>query len=216
MRDAYFVVRALNRLAAMRKMENYFGWLMNVVSSARRVIFSRSMASALNRISTKESSPSCRAIAALVRCASAIKPMNICNSTATAMSCSASPKPFSTDDCFARRRNGFSAPREMGHKAVAFFDKPDAGMWELRSRARVHTTSSVMCWAAVDRLARIADYIGEPERARKWRAKGDAVKNIILERGWSERRSAFVESFDGQHLDAGVLLMDGSRLHRTE
>ena len=33
-RDAYFVVRALNRLAAVRKMENYFAWLMNVVSSA--------------------------------------------------------------------------------------------------------------------------------------------------------------------------------------
>ena len=32
-RDAYFVVRALNRLAAVRKMENYFRWLMNIVAS---------------------------------------------------------------------------------------------------------------------------------------------------------------------------------------
>jgi len=29
----YFVVRALNRLAAVRKMENYFRWLMNIVAS---------------------------------------------------------------------------------------------------------------------------------------------------------------------------------------
>ncbi len=32
-RDAYFVVRALNRLSAMRKMENYLSWLMNIVAS---------------------------------------------------------------------------------------------------------------------------------------------------------------------------------------
>jgi GH15 family glucan-1,4-alpha-glucosidase len=30
---------------------------------------------------------------------------------------------------------------------------------------------------------------------------------VILERAWSDKRKAFVESFSGEHLDAGVLLM---------
>jgi GH15 family glucan-1,4-alpha-glucosidase len=33
-RDAFFVVRALNSLAAVRTMENYFGWMMNVIANA--------------------------------------------------------------------------------------------------------------------------------------------------------------------------------------
>ena len=33
-RDAFFVVRALNSLAAVRTMENYFRWIMNVVADA--------------------------------------------------------------------------------------------------------------------------------------------------------------------------------------
>ena len=71
-------------------------------------------------------------------------------------------------------RMDFLRLEDMGRQALACYDKPDAGMWELRSRARVHTTSSLMCWAAADRLARIADYIGEPERARDWRVRGGA------------------------------------------
>jgi GH15 family glucan-1,4-alpha-glucosidase len=33
-RDAFFVVRALNSLAAVRTMENYFRWIMNIVADA--------------------------------------------------------------------------------------------------------------------------------------------------------------------------------------
>jgi len=44
-------------------------------------------------------------------------------------------------------------------------------MWELRSRASRAYDLGVMCWAALDRLSLIADYIAEPERARDWREK---------------------------------------------
>jgi GH15 family glucan-1,4-alpha-glucosidase len=96
---------------------------------------------------------------------------------------------------------------DMGRKALQLYDKPDAGMWEFRTRARIHTTSSLMCWAAADRLARIAEYIGETERASDWSTGAERIKKVILERAWSQKREAFVESFDGEHLDASVLLM---------
>ena len=43
--------------------------------------------------------------------------------------------------------------------------EPDAGLWELRGSAKVHTFSAVMCWVACDRLARIAVQIGQAQRA---------------------------------------------------
>src|SRR3546814_8222486 len=42
------------------------------------------------------------------------------------------------------------------HQAVRLWNRPDAGLWELRTRQQVHTYSAVMCWAACDRLAKIA------------------------------------------------------------
>jgi len=45
------------------------------------------------------------------------------------------------------------------------------------------------------------------ERVPLWRERADTIKARILERAWSEPRRAFVESFGGNDLDAGVLLM---------
>ena len=56
-------------------------------------------------------------------------------------------------------------------------------------------------------MLEFAEYIGEPERMRDWRQKADQIKRTILERAWSQKREAFVESFEGEHLDASVLLM---------
>ena len=44
----------------------------------------------------------------------------------------------------------------VGEQAFRVYDQPDAGMWELRTRARIHTSSALMSWAACDRLAKVA------------------------------------------------------------
>jgi len=87
------------------------------------------------------------------------------------------------------------------------FGQPDAGMWELRTRARVHTSSALMSWAACDRLGRIAGLLGLPDRASYWQAHAGAMRERILRESWSEERQSFVESFGGRDLDASVLLM---------
>jgi GH15 family glucan-1,4-alpha-glucosidase len=95
----------------------------------------------------------------------------------------------------------------MGDRAWALHDQPDAGIWELRTRARVHTSSVLMCWAACDRLARAAAALGLPARAAHWQQRAGVVRDLILARAWNPQRGAFVESLDGEHLDASVLLM---------
>jgi GH15 family glucan-1,4-alpha-glucosidase len=95
----------------------------------------------------------------------------------------------------------------LGEKAVVCFDQPDAGLWELRGSARVHTFSAVMCWAACDRLARIAERLGLAESTSYWRARAEALHRVIVERTWSEKRNAFVSTFDGEAMDASLLLL---------
>ncbi|MBI1868034.1 MAG: glycoside hydrolase family 15 protein [Methylocystis sp.] len=208
LRDAYFVVRALNRLAAVRKMENYFGWLMNIVSATNgaqiQPVYGIGLEADLQeRIVT--SLPGYRGMGP-VRVGNQAYQHHQYDSYGNVI--------LGVAQAFLDRRllsppsrMDFLHLEGMGRQALCCCDQPDAGMWELRSRARVHTTSSLMCWAAADRLARIAEYLGEAERCRDWKLEAERIKQVILDRAWSQKRQAFVESLDGEHLDAGVLLM---------
>jgi GH15 family glucan-1,4-alpha-glucosidase len=99
------------------------------------------------------------------------------------------------------------ALERVGELAWASHEQPDAGLWEYRTRERVHTYSSVMSWAACDRLAKIADRLGDGARTQFWSARATTIRDTILARAWSPKRKAFMESFDGATLDASVLVM---------
>ena len=59
----------------------------------------------------------------------------------------------------------FENLEKLGEQAVQRWDQPDAGLWEYRTRENVHTFSSVMCWAACDRLAKIATRLEIADKA---------------------------------------------------
>jgi len=86
-------------------------------------------------------------------------------------------------------------------------DKPDAGIWEYRTIASVHTSSALMCWAACDRLGRIAEHLEHGERARFWADRAQIIREKIEKEAWSEKRQAYAGAFGGDELDASVLLM---------
>jgi GH15 family glucan-1,4-alpha-glucosidase len=95
----------------------------------------------------------------------------------------------------------------LGRWAGRLHAAPDAGLWELRGRQRIHTYSSIMCWAACDRLARIAHHLGLRARAQAWRRRADAIHRVVCARAWHPRRRTFVAAFDGESLDASLLLL---------
>jgi GH15 family glucan-1,4-alpha-glucosidase len=64
-----------------------------------------------------------------------------------------------------------------------------------------------MCWAACDRLAKIGTRLGLADRARYWRGHADTIHQGICQRAWNERRASFVSTFDGEALDASLLLL---------
>ena len=96
---------------------------------------------------------------------------------------------------------------QVGERAFQVYNTPDAGIWEFRGIAHVHTSSAIMCWAACDRLAKIADALGRAEREKYWQACADEIRETILAQAWNPTRNAFTAAFGGEDLDASVLLM---------
>jgi len=113
------------------------------------------------------------------------------------------------DERLIRQGDGalFERLEELGYRALAAYDQPDAGLWELRGNSRVHTFSAVMCWAGCDRLARIATRLGIPDRAAEWGANAARIARFIDEQCWSAQRGSFVSTAGGTGLDASLLLL---------
>ena len=64
-----------------------------------------------------------------------------------------------------------------------------------------------MCWVACDRLAKIAARLDLGERAEHWRTQADRIHAVIVARAWNAKRSSFVVTFEGEALDASLLLL---------
>jgi alpha,alpha-trehalase len=90
--------------------------------------------------------------------------------------------------------------------ALAHWQEPDQGLWEVRGEARHFTSSKLMCWVAADRGTRLAALREEHELAERW---GDAAAEIhadICENA-VDARGVFTQHYGTDALDASVLLM---------
>lgn len=111
---------------------------------------------------------------------------------------------------------------ELARKAVRVAGQPDAGIWEYRTAWQPQTFSSLMCWAAADRMATVADR-HRPALVAEFRAAADRIHAEISARAWNEARKSFVGTYEGTDLDAAMLQMvslrflrpDQPRLHQT-
>ena len=208
LRDAFFVIRALNSLAEVETMENYLRYLGNVVGGAEdghlQPVFGIGLETDLTE-HIVDTLPGYRGMGPVRRGNQAYEHLqhdvygNVVLAAAQSFFDDRLLRPGSLAE--------FEAYEKVGERAYAMHNVPDAGMWELRTRARTHTSSSLMCWAACDRLARIAAHMGLEDRATHWRDLADEIHRTICTRAWSEEKGAFVESFEGEALDAGLLLM---------
>ncbi len=208
LRDAFFVVRALNTLAEVGTMEDYLRWLRNVVVDAdgghMQPVYGIGLEAQISE-RIIEDIPGYRGMGPVRVGNQAHEHFqydvfgNVVLGAAQAFFDKRLLRPADIDD--------FERLEKVGEQAFHFHDKPDAGMWELRTRARVHTPSALMCWAACDRLAKIATEIGRPDRTTFWADRATIIRDRILTESWSEERQAFAESFGGRDLDASVLLM---------
>ena len=96
---------------------------------------------------------------------------------------------------------------DLADTAARRWVETDQGMWEMRGDPRHHLSSKVLCWTALDRAVRLAPQLGEHAKAEEWSAARDEIRAAVLDRGWSEARQAYAQSFDSDELDAAALLM---------
>jgi len=208
LRDSYFVVNALNRLGATKTMERYLGYLANISAAAPggrlQPVYGIDGKAHLEE-QIVESLSGYRGMGPVRRGNQAFEQIqhDVYGSAILAV----------THIFFDKRllRCGdaalFQRLESLGETARQVFDQPDAGLWELRGTARVHTFSSVMCWAACDRLALIAQRLGLQDRIRYWRDHADHIYTTIYRRAWNEDKQSFVASFEGDAMDASLLLL---------
>ena len=208
LRDSYFVVHALNRLGVIRPMEDYLRFIIDVADVTEvqdlQPVFGITQEMKLTE-TVADALPGYRGMG----------PVRIGNGAYTQIQNDGYGHVVLalTQSFFDHRLSKpgdeslFLRLETLGHKALQKWSQPDAGLWEFRSRTAVHTFSALMCWAACDRLARIARHLGLPERQRFWRKEAEKIRSAILEQAWSEKRNSFVGVLGGEELDASLLLM---------
>ncbi len=208
LRDGYFVVNALNRLGATRTMERYLGYIVNVAANAAggplQPVYGIDGRAGLEERELADL-PGYRGMGPVRIGNQAYRQVqhDVYGSAILA----ATHMFFDSRLTHPGEQGLFQRLEALGEQAITCYDQPDAGLWELRGTARVHTWSAVMCWAACDRLGRIADKLGLPARAAYWHGHARAMHGTICRRSWNGRRGAFVSTFEGEAMDASLLLL---------
>ena len=209
LRDGYFVVNALNRLGTTQTMERYLGYIVNIAAGAKDGVLQP-----VYRIDGRSLIEE-REVDTLAGYRG-MGPVRVGNQAYRQVQHDVYGSAIltATHVFFDRRlvRCGdealFHRLEALGERAVQVYDRPDAGLWELRGAARVHTFSSVMCWAACDRLAKIADRLGLAQRADYWRSQAECIHRVVSQRAWNEKLNSFVATLDGNAMDASLLLLN--------
>jgi len=208
LRDAYFVVQALNRLGATRTMERYLHFIDHIVAQssvgALRPLYPIVAQGELTErhVTTLEGFLG-------------MGPVRVGNDAANqvqhdvygAIILAATQLFFDHRLVNPGTETLFRQLELLGDRAIVVYEQPDAGPWEFRGMQKLHTFSATMSWAGCDRLSRVADRLGLAERARLWRTRADAMRERILERAWNEQRGFFAATLGGDDFDASILLL---------
>jgi len=207
LRDAYFVVQALNRIGASRTMEDYISYILTIVSGHRgelQPVYSIVSTDPLDE----------RIVPDLkgyrgdgpVRIGNAAVAQNQHDTYGSAI-LAATPMFFDRRLPRMGDENLFRRLEPLGEWCVKLAFVPDAGIWEYRERKRIHTHSVSMCWAGCQRLEAIARHLGLADRAEYWGKHANAILTEMLDKAWNPQRGAFTAAFGSEDLDASVLLL---------
>jgi pentatricopeptide repeat protein len=206
LRDAYYVVQALTRLSALDILERYLAFLRNLVDGAEDGHIQPVYGVGLEADLTERTHTTLAGYMGMgpVRVGNQAYEQHqhdvygqVVLSSVQAFFDQRLLRPANVED--------FRALEAVGERAFATHDQPDAGLWEYRTRTRVHTYSALMGWAACDRLANAAEALGLADRTGLWRERAATIRKRIEREAWNPRLGRFAGSFGGDELDASLL-----------
>ena len=207
LRDAYFVVQALNRIGATRTMEEFISFTLSIASKSDHEL--RPVYSVVQTTSIDErTAPDLEGYRGdgPVRIGNAAVDQ-VQHDTYGSVILAAMPMFFDRRLPRPGDEGLFHLLESLGDRAAQKALEPDAGIWEYRGRSRIHTHSAAMCWAGCQRLAAIANRIGLADRAKYWNSIAEPIHAALIDGAWNEKRGAFTAAFGSDDLDASVLLL---------
>ena len=208
LRDSYFVVHALNALGVTKTMEDFLAYITNIVVASQdgylQPVFGITLDKQLDE-NFVDTLAGYRGMGPVRLGNDAYKQVQNDGYGAVVLACAQS--------FFDERLQHpgdtalFQRLERLGEQAAKRWNQPDAGIWEFRTREAVHTYSSVMCWAACDRLGKIAERLNLDDRAAHWARKAAQIHGEILKRSWNAKLKSFTATFNGDSVDAVLLLL---------
>jgi GH15 family glucan-1,4-alpha-glucosidase len=116
--------------------------------------------------------------------------------------------PLYLDHRFAdeRTKESLDLLDRLAEKAVTVVGQPDAGIWEYRTEWKPQTFSTLMCWAAANRMATITARHAPSRRAR-FEDAAARIRDLLVSEAWSDALGSFAGTHGGHELDAALLQM---------
>jgi GH15 family glucan-1,4-alpha-glucosidase len=95
---------------------------------------------------------------------------------------------------------------DLGEAICELWDKPDNGIWEVRSSPLHHTHSKAMAWVGLDRIIKLANkYNWKEIPLEKYNKIAENIREQIETFGYNENMKSYSREFRGDTLDASLL-----------
>ena len=212
LRDAYYTIQALNRRGAVDVLEGYLSYLRNILDATPSGRIQPVYGVALEPVlleHTADDLPGYRGMG----------PVRVGNQAHEHHQHDVYGQIIlaNTQAFFDQRLlriagvEDFYALETVGERAYQVYLQPDAGLWEFRTRAAVHTYSAMMCWAGCDRLENAARALGLADREALWGARAREMRAEIEKRAWNDELGRFAATLDGADMDASLLQLVDAR-----
>jgi GH15 family glucan-1,4-alpha-glucosidase len=96
----------------------------------------------------------------------------------------------------------------LGKVICRLWDRPDNGIWEVRSSSVHHTHSKVMAWVGLDRLIKLCSKNNWKEAPlEKFKQTAAQIKNEVERFGYNQEHNTYTREFNGNTVDASLLVL---------
>ena len=208
LRDAYFVVTALNRLGQFEEMEAFIQYLQNICASEPSRVLQPVYGIGGEKELHEMELPWLKGFKGYkpVRVGNAAYKMeqhDVYGEMVMAITPTFFDRRMDRTDQASALRN----VQQLVEQAIHSFELPDAGIWEFRGEKKHSVFSKLMGWAAVDRGIRIAGHIGRHDLVSEWSPIRERMRGDIDRQGWNDLVGFYTQSYGGNTPDAANLLL---------
>ena len=212
LRDAYYALGAFRLLGHFEERERFINYLLSIAGASKDLNLSP-----LYRVDG--SSDLDEEVLSHWRGFGGDGPVRIGNGAANhaqhdiygEMVLAISPVFFDERFLFERSKSTLDLLERLARRAIAVVGSPDAGIWEYRTEWQPQTFSSLMCWAAADRMAKVSA-LHAPSLETTFRDAAARIRSELVEKSWNSALGAFAGSYGGRDLDASLLQMSMLKL----